>query len=75
MKKKRNILNEFTQVIKVVDSTTIALYQNIAEGDTMDQETPDKNEISKTKYFYNKLINKISTSMNIEKLENHLSVI
>ena len=40
----------------------------------MDQETPDKNEINETKYFYKKLINKISTPMNIEKWENHMSV-
>ena len=74
MKKKRNILIEITQVRKVIDATTIALYQNIAESEAMDQETPDKNEINKTKYFYKKLINKISTPMNIEKWENHMSV-
>ena len=54
MKKKRNILIEITQVRKVIDATTIALYQNIAEGEAMDQETPDKNEINKTKYFFAK---------------------
>ena len=74
MKKKKNILIEVTQVRKVIDATTIALYQNIAESEAMDQETPDKNEINKTKYFYKKLINKISTPMNIEKWENHMSV-
>ena len=74
MKKKRNILIEITQVGKVIDVTTIALYQNIAESEAMDQETPDKNEINKTKYFYKKLINKTSTPMNIEKWENHMSV-
>ena len=74
MKKKRNILIEIKQVRKVIDATTIALYQNIAESEAMDQETPDKNEINKTKYFYKKLINKISTPMNIEKWKNHMSV-
>ena len=70
VKKKRNILIEITQVRKVIDATTIALYQNIADNKAMDQETPDINEINKTKYFYKKLINKISTPMNIEKWEN-----
>ena len=64
--KKRNILIEITQVKKVIDTTTIALYQNIADSESMDQETPDINEINTTKYFYKKLINKISTPMNIE---------
>ena len=55
----------------MIDATTIVLYQNIhvAESEAMDQETPDKNEINKTKYFYKKLINTISTPMNIEKWE------
>ena len=56
----------------MIDATTIALYQKIAESEAMDQETPDKNEINKTKYFYKKFINKISTPMNIEKWENLL---
>ena len=54
MKKKRNILIEITQVRKVINATTIALYQKIAEREVMDQETPDENEINKTKYFYKK---------------------
>ena len=74
MKKKRNILIEITQVRKVIDATTKALYQNIADSEAMDQETPDINEINKTKYFYKKLINKISALMNIEKWENIMSV-
>ena len=74
VKKKRNILIEITQVRKVIDATTIALYQNIADSEAIDQETPDINEINKTKYFYKKLINKISTPMNIEKWENLMSV-
>ena len=41
VKKKKNILIEITQVRKVTDATTIALYQNIAESEAMDQETPD----------------------------------
>ena len=53
----------------MIDATTIALFQHIA----MNQETPDKNFISKTIYFYNKLTNTISTPMNIEKWENHMS--
>ena len=32
------------------------------------------NEINKTKYFYKKLIKKISTTINIEKWENLMSV-
>ena len=36
VKKKRNILIEITQVRKVVDATTIVLYQNIAKNKTMD---------------------------------------
>ena len=74
MKKKRNILIKITQVRKVIDGTTIALYQNIAESEALDQETPDINEINKTKYFYKNLIDKISTPMNIEKWKNHISV-
>ena len=74
VKKKKNILIEITQVRKVIDATTIALYQNIADSKSMDQETPDINEINKTKYFYKKLIDKISTPMNIEKWENLMSV-
>ena len=35
----------------MIDATTVALYQNIADSEAMDQETPDKNEISETKYF------------------------
>ena len=57
----------------MIDATTIALYQYIADSEAMDQETPDKNEINKTKYFYKKLINKISIPINIEKWENHMS--
>ena len=71
--KKKNILIQITQVRKVIDATTIALYQNIEESRAMDQETPDKNEINKTKYFYKKLINTISIPINIEKWENHMS--
>ena len=74
MKKKRNILIEITQVRNVIDATTIALYQNIAESESMDQETPDIREINKTKYFYRKLINKIYTPLNIVKWKNHMSV-
>ena len=55
------------------DARTIALYQNITENGAMVRETPDRNEISKTKYFYNELINTFSTSMNIKKLKNHMS--
>ena len=55
------------------DAPTIALYQNITENGAMVRETPDKNEINKTKYFYNELINTFSTSMNIKKLINHMS--
>ena len=62
------------QVKKVMDATTIALYQNIAESEAMDQETTDKNEINETKYFYKKLINTISTLMNIENWKNHMYV-
>ena len=51
MKKKRNILIEITQVKKVIYAITIALYQNIAEREAMDQETPNENEINKTIYF------------------------
>ena len=69
----REILIEITQVRKVIDATTIALYQNIANGEALDHETPDINEIKK--YVYKKLINKISTPMNIEKWENLMSVI
>ena len=58
----------------MIDATTIALYQNIADSEAMDQETPDINEINKTEYFHKKLINKISTPMNIEKWENLMSV-
>ena len=46
MKKKRNILIEITQVRKVIDATTIALYQNIADSKAMDQETRDINKIN-----------------------------
>ena len=67
MKKKRNILIEITRVRKVIDATTIALYQNIADSEAMDQETPDINEINKTKYFYKKLIDTISTPMNMKR--------
>ena len=74
VKKKRNILIVITQVRKVIDATTIALYQNTADSEAMDHETPDKNEINKAKYFYKKLINKISTPINMEKWENHMSV-
>ena len=69
VKRKTNILIEITKVRKVIYATTVALYQNIADSEAMDQETPDKNEISETKYFYNKLTNKISTPINIEKWE------
>ena len=54
VKNKRNILIEITQVRNVIDAPTIALYKIIAESEAIDQETTDKNEISKTKYFYNK---------------------
>ena len=58
----------------MIDATPIALYQNIADSEAMDQETPDINKINKTKYFYKTLINKISAPMNIEKWENIMSV-
>ena len=74
MKKKKNILIEITQVRKVIDATTIALYQNIADSEAMDLETPDINEINKTKYYYKKFINKIPTPINLEKWENLMSV-
>ena len=58
----------------MIDATTIVLYQNIADSEAMDQGTPDINEINKTKYFYKKLLNKISAPMNIKKWENLMSV-
>ena len=56
LKNKKNILIEITQARKVIYATTLALYQNIVESEAMDQEIPDKNELSKTKGFYDKLI-------------------
>ena len=39
MKRKTNILIEITKVRKVIDATTVALYQNIADSEAMEQES------------------------------------
>ena len=67
------MLIEITQVRKVIGASTIVLYQNIAESEAMDQETADRNELNKTKYLYNKVINKISTPMDMDEWKNHMS--